>query len=125
MIKISRERFEQLVWQAVDELPASIRDRISNLEIEVKTVPSRADLEYADVDHPLDLFGLYRGVPLTERTTHYELVTPDLITIYQLAHERACNTLAELREAVRRTVRHEIAHHFGISDERLDELGAY
>lgn len=125
MLKISRERFERLVWEAVDELPEAIRSRISNLEIEVKAYPSEDDLEYAGVEDPLDLYGLYRGIPLTERTTHYDLVTPDLITIYQRAHEMDCNTLEELREEVRRTVRHEIAHHFGISDDRLDELGAY
>jgi len=123
--RVSREQFEQLVWDAVDELPASIRNRISNLEIEVKAYPSAKDLEYADVQHPLDLFGLYRGVPLTERTTHYEMVTPDLITIYQRPHEVSCSSLDELRQEVRRTVRHEIAHHFGIGDDRLDELGAY
>ena len=123
--RVSREQFEQLVWDAVDELPASLRSRISNLEIEVKAYPSAEDLEYANVQHPLDLFGLYRGVPLTERTTHYEMVTPDLITIYQRPHELSCSSLDELRQEVRRTVRHEIAHHFGIGDDRLDELGAY
>ncbi|MCS7055485.1 MAG: metallopeptidase family protein [Thermoflexales bacterium] len=125
MLKVSREQFERLVWEAIDELPEAVRNRISNLEIEVKVSPSEEDLECADVEDPLDLYGLYRGVPLTERTIHYDLVTPDLITIYQRAHEAHCNTLEELREEVRRTVRHEIAHHFGIDDDRLDELGAY
>jgi predicted Zn-dependent protease with MMP-like domain len=125
MIKIARDKFEQLVWDAVDELPAGLRARINNLEIEVQYRPTEDDLEYSDLDDPTDLFGLYRGVPLTERDTHYDLALPDLITIYQHAHELECDTLPRLREEIRRTVRHEIAHHFGISDERLDELGAY
>jgi predicted Zn-dependent protease with MMP-like domain len=125
MIKVTREKFEHIVWEAVDELPESLRSRITNLEIEVQMRPTDDDLEYADFDDPADLFGLYRGVPLTERDTHYDMALPDLITIYQHAHELECDTLPQLREEVRRTVRHEIAHHFGISDERLDELGAY
>jgi predicted Zn-dependent protease with MMP-like domain len=125
MIKVTREQFEQLVWDVVDELPEELRARISNLEIEVKAQPTDDDLDYSDLDDPADLFGLYRGVPLTERDTHYEMALPDLITIYQHAHERECSSLAQLRAEVGHTVRHEIAHHFGISDDRLDELGAY
>lgn len=125
MIKVTREKFEQMVWDAVDELPDPLRARITNLEIEVQMRPAEDDLEYADLDDPADLFGLYRGVPLIERDTHYDMALPDLITIYQHAHELECDTLPQLREEVRRTVRHEIAHHFGISDDRLDELGVY
>jgi predicted Zn-dependent protease with MMP-like domain len=125
MIKVPPDKFEQLVWDAVDELPQALHARIRNLEIEVKYRPAADDLEYAGLDDPDDLFGLYRGVPLTERDTHYDLALPDLITIYQRPHELECDTRDQLREEVRRTVRHEIAHHFGISDDRLDELGAY
>ena len=124
-MRVSRKQFEQWVWEAVAELPESLRARITNLAIEVKALPSPDDLAYAGVEDPMDLLGLYRGIPLTERTTHYDLVTPDLITIYQRPHEAMCETLDELRAEVRRTVRHEIAHYFGISDERLDELDAY
>ncbi len=125
MVKVSRAEFEQLVWEAVDTLPSALRDRIANLEIEVKLKPSPADLADADEDDPNELFGLYRGVPLTERGTHYDMTLPDLITIFQRPHELACNSLEELRAEVRRTVLHELAHHFGISDDRLDELDAY
>ncbi|MFN3704764.1 MAG: metallopeptidase family protein [Thermoflexales bacterium] len=125
MVKVSRAEFEQLVWEAVDTLPSALRDRIANLEIEVKLKPSPADLADADEDDPNELFGLYRGVPLTERGAHYDMTLPDLITIFQRPHELACNSLEELRAEVRRTVLHELAHHFGISDDRLDELDAY
>jgi predicted Zn-dependent protease with MMP-like domain len=71
------------------------------------------------------LFGLYEGVPQTQRTSHYGLVLPDKITIFQGPIERLHRSPEAIREQVRRTVIHELAHHFGISDERLRELGAY
>ena len=125
MMKVTRKQFEDMVWAAVDALPAQIQQRIVNLEIEVKVRPTSEDLDAAEVDDADDLFGFYQGTPLTERDTHYDLAPPDLITIYQHAHERECDTLDALRQEVGRTVRHELAHHFGISDDRLDELGAY
>ena len=125
MVKVTAEQFEQIVWDAVDALPAFVQKRLSNLEFEVRHQPTRDELGKHALHEAGDLFGLYHGIPLTERTTHYELVMPDLITIYQRAHEQHCYTLQQLREQVAHTVRHEVAHHFGISDERLDELGAY
>ncbi|MCS7087511.1 MAG: metallopeptidase family protein [Thermoflexales bacterium] len=125
MIRIRMKDFERIVREAFEELPESIRARISNLEIEVKDRPSAEDLDEAAVDDPADLFGLYRGVPLTARSTHYDMTLPDLITIYRYAHVHACDSLEALREEVRRTLRHELAHHFGIDDDRLEALDAY
>ena len=125
MIQISRQQFEAIVWAAVDELPQNLRTQMQNIEIEVRFSPSNEDRAYAAVPDDETLFGLYQGIPLTQRDTHYELVMPDLITIFQRSHEESCHTLVELHNEVARTVRHEIAHHFGISDARLDELGAY
>ncbi len=128
MFKVSREEFESMVKEAVDELPEVLRARMSNVAVVVKDHPSWSDLNYArenDEDDPDGLFGLYRGVPLPERGFHYDKVLPDLITIYQSTHEWECDSLEGLREEVRITVRHEIAHHFGIDDDRLEELGAY
>lgn len=125
MIKVTPEQFEQIVWDAVDALPAFVQSRMNNLEFEVRHQPTREELGRHAASEYGDLFGLYHGIPLTERTSHYELVMPDLITIYQRAHEQHCNSLQQMREQVAHTVRHEVAHHFGISDERLDELGAY
>jgi predicted Zn-dependent protease with MMP-like domain len=71
------------------------------------------------------LFGLYEGIPLTERTSNYGLVLPDKITIFRQPIEARSWTDEQVRRIVRRTVLHELAHHFGISDERLRELGAY
>ena len=128
MFKVSREEFESLVKEAVDELPEALRARMSNVAVVVKEHPSWSDLNSAradDEDEPGGLFGLYRGVPLPERGFYYDKVLPDLITLYQSTHEGACDSLEELRAEVRITVRHEIAHHFGIDDDRLEELGAY
>jgi len=127
MIEVSREVFEDLVRQAVEALPEPLQAEISNLEIVVKERPSRAELRYAHrrYEPGEDLFGLYQGIPLTMRNTSYDKVLPDLITIYQHIHEEECDSLEELAEEVGRTVRHEIAHHFGIDDDRLEELGVY
>lgn len=123
-MRLSRKRFEDLVWQAVEELPSALRDRIHNVEIEVRWAPNGADFEVADDDTD-DLFGLYHGIPLPERTSDYHLIVPDVITIFQRAHEDECQTLSCIQEEIRRTVRHEIAHYFGIDDSRLDEIGRY
>jgi len=124
-MRISRRQFEQIVEQAIEQLPPPLRQAIHNLEFEIRSVPTAEDLDYADTPDDEDLFGLYRGIPLTERGAAYDLVLPDLITIFQRPHEDACDTLEELRQEVGVTVRHEIAHYFGIDDDRLDELGAY
>ena len=128
VFKVSREEFEAMVREAVDELPEALRARMSNVAVVVKDHPSWSDLNYAkskDEDEPEGLFGLYRGVPLPERGSGYDKVLPDLITIYQSTHEGECEDLEALREEVHITVRHEIAHHFGIDDDRLEKLGAY
>ena len=72
---------------------------------------------------PPGLLGLYQGIPLTSRTTNYAGVLPDRITIYRVAISQICRTEDEVVDQVRRTVIHEVAHHFGIDDERLEELG--
>lgn len=123
---LSAEQFEALVMEAVTSLPPALQDKISNVEILTKMWPSRAELREAGVPAGHTLFGLYQGVPLTERGSGYHLVAPDVITLYQgPLQEAAGGELAVLRQEVRRTVLHEIAHYFGISDERLHELGAY
>jgi predicted Zn-dependent protease with MMP-like domain len=107
-----RRHFEGLVADALDALPEEFRSRLSNIEIVVEDRPDRESL-----------LGLYHGVPQTSRSSGYAGALPDLITIYRLPLEAGARTPDELAEHVRRTVWHEIAHHFGISDERLRELG--
>ena len=119
------EQFEELVAQVVNELPEFFQDRLDNVDVIVEEFPDRHTMRLARVRSPYDLLGFYHGVPLTERTTNYGLVAPDKISIYRRPIEIQCRSDEELREMIRRVVLHEIAHHFGISDNRLRDIGAY
>jgi predicted Zn-dependent protease with MMP-like domain len=123
--RMRRREFEELVLQALAGLPSDIRRLIDNVEIVVEREPTVEQLEAAGIDPDSDetLFGLYEGVPLTERGVDYGLVLPDRITIFQGPLEEFCESREEIIREVRTTVVHELAHHFGISDERLRELG--
>ena len=109
---IAPEKFEEMVATALDTLPEDLGKLMRNVAV---TVEHGAG--------PPGLLGLYQGVPLTSRTTGYAGVLPDRITIYRRAICAICNTEGEVTEEVRRTVVHEVGHHFGISDHRLRELG--
>ncbi|HEY3087930.1 MAG TPA: metallopeptidase family protein [Jatrophihabitantaceae bacterium] len=112
MVEVAPERFEELVSEALDGLPPHLGRVMRNVAVTVE-----------HDDGPPGLLGLYRGVPLTRRTSHYGGVLPDRITIYRRAICAICRTDAEVVDQVRRTVIHEVGHHFGIGDERLHELG--
>ena len=109
-----RDRFERLVAEALDDLPPWVHERLENVEVLIEDEPP------PDQPH---LLGLYEGVPLTERGSGYFGVLPDRITLFRRQIETASADDEDLREVVRETVVHEVAHFFGISDERLDELG--
>lgn len=117
--------FEQFVAEALEALPEVFRKRLENVEIVVEDWPDRRTMRLAGVRSPADLLGFYHGVPLTRRTSNYMLVLPDKISIYRQPILMRCRTLEEVRAMVARTLRHEIAHYFGIDDERLQEIGAY
>jgi predicted Zn-dependent protease with MMP-like domain len=119
-----RAHFEELVVEAIDGLPDDILRLLDNVEIVVVDAPSAAQLEEAGVlDKGELLLGLYEGIPLTDRTSGYGMVLPDKISLFQGALESVCPDAETLRREVRVTVIHELAHHFGISDRRLRELG--
>ncbi len=120
MVRISRQGFERLVVKALEGLPPSIRERLNNVDVVVKDLPGSADLEENSIADPYELFGLYEGIPLTERAG-YDMVLPDKITIYRRSIEAACDTRAAVVREVRATVIHEVAHHFGIGDAELEE----
>ena len=122
---MKRPGFERLVAEALDSLPPEFQEKLENVEVVIEAWPSRDDVESAGLSRDETLFGLYQGVPLTERTTRYGLVLPDKITIYQGPIDDYCRTAEQIRRRVRQVVMHELGHHFGISDERLRELGAY
>jgi predicted Zn-dependent protease with MMP-like domain len=112
VIEVEPDRFEQMVARALDGLPDDLGSMMRNVAVTVEHGPG-----------PPGLLGLYQGVPLTSRGSFYAGALPDRITIYQRAICALCNTEEEVADQVRRTVIHEVGHHFGISDERLRELG--
>jgi predicted Zn-dependent protease with MMP-like domain len=122
---VSPEEFEGLVAEAIDSLPKEFLERLENVEVVVSDWPSRDDLEEVGLG-PRDrfgLFGLYHGVPQIRRTSQY-MHFPDLITIFRGPIEAAAGGDPDrIRSEVRKTVIHEVGHHYGISEERLDELG--
>jgi predicted Zn-dependent protease with MMP-like domain len=120
---MQRRRFLRLVRDALAGLPPLYRDRLANLDVVVERRPRAHHLRQAGLDPADALFGLYEGVPLTARGSDYGLVLPDKITIFQEPLEQAFVDDSELIAEVRRTVLHELAHHFGTSDEELDRLG--
>jgi predicted Zn-dependent protease with MMP-like domain len=117
--------FERWVAEAIDSLPPHIQDKLENVEIVLEDWPDPDTMRKAGVRHRSQVLGFYHGVPQTRRTSHYGLVLPDKITIYRRPIELQCRTADEVRETVHAVVRHEIAHHFGIDDDRLREIGAY
>ncbi len=120
---IPRRRFERLVLRAVERLPHEFRERLDNVDILVELRPHAGHLRTAGVPPGETLLGLYAGTPLAQRTGGYHLALPDRIYIFQEPIERRCRTSREVVEQVRQTVLHELAHHFGIDDARLNELG--
>jgi predicted Zn-dependent protease with MMP-like domain len=113
--------FERRVEEALASLPPEIAERLDNVAVVVRDEVTPEDLEDAGLGPGDELFGLYVGVPLTARAG-YNMVLPDRILIYQGPHERHFNA-DELVDEIRRTVVHEVAHHFGIDDDRLHALG--
>ncbi len=112
VIEVAAAQFEEMVVMALDGLPDELGRMMQNVAVTVQHEPG-----------PPGLLGLYQGVPLTNRTSNYAGALPDRITIYHQAICAICRTPGQVVEQVRRTVIHEVAHHFGIDDARLEELG--
>jgi predicted Zn-dependent protease with MMP-like domain len=122
---MDRERFEELVDKAVKSLPAEFIDHLDNIEVLVEDQPTASQLRKSRIQANQTLLGLYEGVPQTRRTSSYGMVLPDKITIFQKTIEsKFCNE-GEIITEIEHVVKHEIAHHFGISDDRLREIGRY
>jgi predicted Zn-dependent protease with MMP-like domain len=120
---VERARFIGLVREALRDVPPPFKQHLRQIDIVVKRRPSRADLAEAELAPDESMYGFYRGIPLTERDSGYNLVAPDVIHIYQEPLEEDFADEAELIAEIRTTVLHELAHFFGIDDQRLEELG--
>ena len=114
--------FEKLVVLAVASLPLEFRELLDNVDIVIEDWPSPSQVKHMRLRSKWDLLGLYEGVPQTSRNQGYNLVLPDKITIFKRPIEARCGSLSSLKREIARTVRHEIAHHFGIGDERLRQI---
>jgi predicted Zn-dependent protease with MMP-like domain len=122
---LSFEAFERLVVKALDALPEPILSHLENVDIVIDDWPTHEQLDEAEMDGEGTLLGLYEGVPHIDRTSAYGMVLPDKITIFRGPILDESENADDVETVVRDTVIHEVAHHFGISDERLIELDRY
>jgi len=122
---MNKERFEWLVARAIEALPDEFINRLENVDVVVEDYPTKSQLASVGLRRSQTLLGLYEGVPLTKRSSHYGLVPPDKITIFQKPIEAKCRNNARITDEIQRVVKHEIAHHFGIGDARLEQIERY
>ncbi len=125
MFEATDGEFEEMVRAAVEALPATFRERISNLDFAVEEWANIDDYARTRTPRNAMLLGVYRGVPLTRRGSGYSMTLPDTIVIFSGPLQRLARDEEDLRERVAHVVRHEVGHYFGISDDRLREIGAY
>jgi predicted Zn-dependent protease with MMP-like domain len=119
---MNRQAFEELVADALASLPGRFRKAMSNIAIIVEDEPEQDLLEEMEIEPPDTLFGLYQGIPLTERGSHYGNALPDRILIFQGPHEREAEDEDDLVASIAETLIHEIGHHFGMSEEEIEEI---
>lgn len=115
---MDRDKFEKLVGEGIEAIPKRFLEKLDNVDVVIEDEPSPAQLKKLNLSQGAKLFGLYEGVPQTKRG-HYTWVLPDKITIFQKPIEEVCFTDGQVREKVKNTVWHEIAHHFGMDEARV------
>jgi predicted Zn-dependent protease with MMP-like domain len=118
---MTTEEFEKLADKAIKGLPKFFKSKMQNVVVLVADAPDRAQ----ERRFGRNLLGLYEGVPLLDRTAYYSGAMPDKITIFRKNIEAVCSRAEEIEKEVRHVVMHEIAHHFGITDEELRKEGLY
>jgi predicted Zn-dependent protease with MMP-like domain len=123
--RISRRAFEALVVEALDDLPAFVRERLVNVAVVVEDRADPGRLRRSGQPSEYDLLGLYEGINRLERGGDYHLVTPDRITLFwrPIIEEVGSGNREAIRREVRKTIIHEVAHHFGYDDAELERLG--
>jgi predicted Zn-dependent protease with MMP-like domain len=119
---MKRQAFEELVKEGIYQIPEKVQKLLDNVEIVIEEWPTREELKKVGLSNKYSLFGLYQGVPKTKRGVYYANVLPDKIIIFQGPIERTARSPKEIREIVKRTVWHEIAHHFGLDEKRVKEI---
>jgi predicted Zn-dependent protease with MMP-like domain len=121
-MKLTRQEFEALVVLALKRLPEFFKKKMKNVDVVVEDRASRSLLSGMGLRSPVQLLGLYQGVPLDRRGFYYGNVLPDKITLFQVPIESMCQTKEEIEEKVKEVVIHEVGHYFGLDDERLREI---
>ena len=119
MLKLSRRKFEELVGEGVKSIPERFLEKLDNVVIVVEGNPTPEKMKKFSLGRSWTLFGLYEGVPQAKRGLFYGGVLPDKITIFQEPIENAARNLSDIRKIVKNTVWHEIAHHFGMDEQRV------
>jgi predicted Zn-dependent protease with MMP-like domain len=119
---MDRERFEELVIEALSELPEDFQDKLENIDVVVADQPTSGQLARMRLSRGTTLLGLYEGVPLTKRGRQYGMVPPDKITIFQKPIEAKCHSEREIAKEVQKVARHEIAHYFGMDEASLERI---
>ena len=119
---MTRDAFERAVADALATIPRRFRDAMANIAIVVEDEPSRELLREMEIDPPDTLFGLYQGVPLTERRWDYGNALPDRVILFQGPHEREAEDEDDLIISIGETLIHEIGHYFGLSEEAIEEI---
>jgi len=119
---VNRRRFEALVQKAMARLPRKFKEKIANVLVVVEDWPDDDTLDEMGIEPPDTLYGLYRGIDITQRDSGYGNVLPDTVTIYQGPIEEDCDDEAEMAELVRETVIHEIGHYFGLDDDTMHRI---
>ena len=122
-MRLSKRKFIDLVEEALSDIPAQLVQYLRDVTVDVESAPDPRTCRDPDVDDPQSLLGLYRGMPLTSRSVEQDRHLPDRITIYKRNIERTCLTRAEIIREIRRTVFHEVGHHFGLDEDDLATLG--
>ena len=119
---MTRKQFEDVVERALRRLPRGFREKLRNIAVVVEDWADDETLEEMGIEPPDTLYGLYRGVDLTQRDSSYGNVLPDTVTIYQGPIEEDCEDEEEMVEVIRDTVVHEIGHYFGLDDETMHRI---
>ena len=119
---MEREQFEKLVTEAIESLPPEFLENLDNIDVVVQDWPTRGQLASVGLRGRGALLGLYEGIPLTREGKRHAMTVPDKITIFQKPIETTYRSDSGIVYGIAETVRHEIAHHFGINDERLKEI---
>ena len=122
-MKLSADEFAELVDEALQDIPEPLLAYMADMIIDIEPLPDRRTCESVGISDPRSLLGLYRGTPLTERSVEHHGRLPDHIAIYQRNIEQLCRTRRQIIRQIRKTVFHEVGHHFGLDEDDLAALG--